>query len=450
MNRSVIEKILRGLPKDQASVLYWKCQDLNYVEIGEKLHISFQTVTREMAFVYEKLGPIIGIDENTHPRARMRILKTHVCDALMHLIDGNPEFLERFPLSGPNFAGELGDPGEDVAVRPLSKPDPEPEILAMVIYDGMVLERIKRQNSARQDETIDAEEVDPDEYERKKEEERLRQERQRQDGVGRRGPDRTALIIGLLLTACVCVGALWFGGDRILAAISPDPTAISTNTAPGLTSTSASILPSRTPTPEVSPTSENTATPEITPTPIPLPIREDFNNPISPLWIQSGSPIFVTSERGQYDGVFTTREEMTASLTVGNTAWRDYIISLSAMGTPGDPLYIEISIRMEDINNRIILFCDNRFGGDRNCSWVVVHEGIRNVVQELQYLNLEDTLTLSVHGNTFTANTSYEGGTERTSQLILPLDYEGMFDGGGVMVEIKDSEVDFIEIQPFR
>ena len=102
-----IEKTLKTLTKDQAAVLYWTCRGFNRVNIGFRLNYSPQKVTDEMAFVYDKLGLLLGITKDTHPQTRRTIFKKHkVCDVLIGLIEGNPDNLNLFPLVNPRAVQE--------------------------------------------------------------------------------------------------------------------------------------------------------------------------------------------------------------------------------------------------------------------------------------------------------------------------------------------------------
>jgi hypothetical protein len=107
---------------------------------------------------------------------------------------------------------------------------------------------------------------------------------------------------------------------------------------------------------------------------------------------------------------------------------------------------LEISFRVENLDNRVILSCVYEL-----CRWIIIDEGISDILQEEQKLAPRRGLTLTVQGNTFTARTE-SGGTDAVeeTQLILPSKYQDEFQGGGVIVEIIDMEVDYIEIQPFR
>ena len=261
---------------------------------------------------------------------------------------------------------------------------------------------------------------------------------------------RDFLVLAIGFVAGIIVGGVLFGGGG-LRPTDGDPTAISTHTVssnlpPSRTPTSnVSPTPENTATPEISPTPENTATPEITLTPVPLPIREDFNERISPLWTESGDPVFVGGTRYR-DGVFTTRADTMASLSIGNTAWKDLIITTRADTVGGNQL-IEFSVRVVNINQRIILSCKSEI-----CSWIVVFEGERDVVQADtdRTLDFGGDMTIVVQGDKISVTSGIGSPYQKTTQLVIPTKYQGHFDSGGVIFEIGDIEVDFIEIQQFR
>jgi len=105
VSREELEKALRLLTEAQATVLYWTCRGLNRIQISEKIYKSTGivpspgTVAREMGFVYDRLRPILGITENTHPKDRKKIFEKHdICGILFSLIKGDPKYLSRFPM----------------------------------------------------------------------------------------------------------------------------------------------------------------------------------------------------------------------------------------------------------------------------------------------------------------------------------------------------------------
>ena len=69
-----IEDILKRLSVNEATVLYWKSQKLNYEEISNNLGYSIDWVTLQMGSVYRKLG----FDKKMHWVQRVKILETEV------------------------------------------------------------------------------------------------------------------------------------------------------------------------------------------------------------------------------------------------------------------------------------------------------------------------------------------------------------------------------------
>lgn len=97
--KNKLEKVIKTLTKDQATALYWTCRGLNQHQIFKKTGMSTGMVAREMGFVYEKLGPRLGITKDIHPKTRNKLLKEYsVYEILMQLIDGDPKNLSRFPI----------------------------------------------------------------------------------------------------------------------------------------------------------------------------------------------------------------------------------------------------------------------------------------------------------------------------------------------------------------
>jgi hypothetical protein len=87
-----------------------------------------------------------------------------------------------------------------------------------------------------------------------------------------------------------------------------------------------------------------------------------------------------------------------------------------------------------------------------HCVWVVIENGKREELSSSQKMNMRSMLTLNVQGDTLTATGLFPDPVLDDDQmlLVLPPKYAGKFTGGGVFLQITDTEVDFIEIQPFR
>src|SRR5688572_9409828 len=161
------------------------------------------------------------------------------------------------------------------------------------------------------------------------------------------------IVIGafICLACTVVLGIIW---NRLTTPLRP----VTTDTPVPDDSTPLAV----TSTPRITDTAEPTQPPTDTPIPptaVPFPIRVDFNDPIQPFWVTGGSPIFASAESRGYgfDGVFTAPAETPASLFVGNSAWTDYVVSYRANGVPGGQIRHEVSVRMKDMNNRVVLFC---------------------------------------------------------------------------------------------
>jgi hypothetical protein len=418
MNRSAIQDILRGLPVEQVSVLYWKCQGLNYEKIGLELHIAPETVSREMAFVYDKLGTIIGIDKNTHWRTRKRVLEEDVCDALMHLIDGNPANLDKFP--------------QRVAEQPLKS-----EVLALVLFDQM-----------KEDETVTADEeviygepvddVPPTPHPHQKPPTPLLSGPR----VGFPWVFLTGIVIVVMAVMVVMVALLILG----IRNAQNEPRSNSQN---GLQTQIPEASATSTRNPTATSTETLTPTPVITPTPMPLPIKEDFSEQYSDLWWVIGDPILTESiAGGQFSGVLTNRGGEMSTLLVGNTAWTDYVIYIRAnLWTSGyPPPTILIGVRVIDLNNMIALDC---YDNMPSCDWVIIYEGVEDRIKVGQQMIMNYGLRIVVQGDTVSAlvqNVPSSG--EQRMSIILPAKYKDKFQGGGVLLQTTSFiEVDYVEIE---
>ena len=246
----------------------------------------------------------------------------------------------------------------------------------------------------------------------------------------------------IVCLACLLVARI--GINWASAIFNPTPPASQSSPTQNPTQTSiATETPRNIETSTLSPTSEPSPTPTISPTAVPFP-KENFNSEISPLWESFGDPVFTTGQCRGCDGVMTTRTGATAGIAIGNVAWTDYAVLFRARWTTLQHQRHEISVRMTDVNNRIILSCSTIY-----CSWVVIYQGKRDVlVDQLILSGVDEGITVSVQGNTITASSNYE--TNNNIQLILTEPYKDKFPGGGVMLEIKDMEVDYVEIHPLN
>lgn len=269
-------------------------------------------------------------------------------------------------------------------------------------------------------------------------------------GVNRQVP--FLAILGLL--GCLFVmGASWIIWQTINQQPPPIPSSTSTS-GPQVPTTTPQPSPTSQPTttPESSPTPEEllpevSPTPQVSPTPLSLPIREDFSEKYGDLWLESGNPIVVESiPFGRYKGVLTTDEGQTAKLFIGNTAWTDYIVTLT-MRMPRIDNHLLIGVRVKDPNNMIALDCTNGY----ICAWVVRSDGVWDRTPTEKWM-VYDTFTITVQGDKFIAVASCMTCNPQSHEMsyILPPKYEGKFPGGGVLIEITSiMEVDYIEIHEF-
>jgi hypothetical protein len=263
-----------------------------------------------------------------------------------------------------------------------------------------------------------------------------RTQTEHQRDVRRRGILRIALIIvGSLVILAVCsLSALSFlrglldvvtpnlsistaqavaHSSQISPALKTPPLA----TKPSIPSTLAATFTSPPPT--------DTSTPEATPTAVPLPIRENFDQQYSDVWIPIGNPIiangFLVNSEGQWSGIWT-----------GNQAWKDYVVTFR---TRYDGELI-IGLRAQDPNYMIQLRC-----GGWNCKWVIeTHQEEIEVGYMTQIV--DQGVQITVKGDTFTSSDNYG----RTMHLIIPPKYKGMFDSGGVFINLEIPELDYIQI----
>jgi hypothetical protein len=189
-----------------------------------------------------------------------------------------------------------------------------------------------------------------------------------------------------------------------------------------------------------------TPTSGIPPTAVPLPINEDFSKEYSDLWQYFGNPLVTEKiENGQFSGVLTTGWGEVAQLWIGNTAWTNYIVSLTAGFGNGYDHHLLIGFRVADLRNMIALDC-NRI---RHCAWVIIQDGEREELPTRQEMYFQP-LTISVEGDTFIAIGEHTYYEPKRMSFILPPKYQGKFLGGGVLLEIRSTmEVDFISIHPF-
>jgi hypothetical protein len=143
-------------------------------------------------------------------------------------------------------------------------------------------------------------------------------------------------------------------------------------------------------------------------------------------------------------GVLTVDEREIGGLRIGNTAWTNYSV-LAGFAAYRNNATVTIGVRVKDLNNYIAIECDSR----EVCAWIVVYEGVPNRLVE--GIRIYPTnMILTAEGDIFSVTSSSGSSEPRTTQLILPPRFQGKLPSGGVMVLLRsESDLDFIEIQPF-
>jgi hypothetical protein len=189
----------------------------------------------------------------------------------------------------------------------------------------------------------------------------------------------------------------------------------------------------------VSATLEPSPTTSIPPTAVPLPIREDFSTGYSDLWTVVGNPV-ITGD------VLTSRPGESITFLIGNTGWKNYVVSLKAnLLTGADPWpSLFIGVRVIDLNNMIGLDCTYF----NECTWVVIRKGGQDRLPITDNMVTSEGLTITVQDNVITAQSSYNTIAYRMS-LVIPKEYEEVFTAGGFMLRMTSAgEVDYIQIDP--
>lgn len=112
---------LNSLTKNEVTILYWKCKGLKYNQIALKLGYSMDWVQLHMSNVYKKLG----FQKEMHWTKRAEILEKEICPKL-------PKDLKDLDIKE-----EI-----EASVEPKTQPKPDPEMLALVLYDEKQIEAI--------------------------------------------------------------------------------------------------------------------------------------------------------------------------------------------------------------------------------------------------------------------------------------------------------------------
>lgn len=306
MSSQSIEEILKRLPKNQAAVLYWKCQGLKYEDIGTKLNYSIEWVTLQMSYVYARFDLK---DKKVHWAKRQDFLKNEVCPVLQKLTNGNPNKLDDFPLV------------EDDSIIDASETsgEPDPTTYPLVVYDEMVLE-----------ETHEGKIVIP--------------------SKGKKRPRPSYVLILLVIIGCLVFGYVGYrlgsSGTPEVALAEVTSTFQPTDIPPIPTETSV-IFPSDTPPPSETPFPTDTPPPSATPTES-FAFYDDFSDGLDSAWnIVYGKPVVA-------DGQLVAGEE--TLLSVGDPAWMNYQIEFDVkMGrfTCQDSQSSFLGVRATDIDNML-------------------------------------------------------------------------------------------------
>lgn len=381
------DKAFFSLSDTEFSIVYWKCQGLTHDQIVLLFRNFNQYYSR--AWVQEHKSDAdkkLGIS-HLQSTDREKVYEKEICPALQEWIKHHEEVLNR--LRPPR--GTQLPPGEDTGET----------------ITGVVVDDIPGQGG--------------------------------QQRINRTAVTRLLIVLGIIV-------GLWFVFFRPQSQPPATPT--------------QNIEPSATHNETISPTAtiESTSTPEIEltptipPTAVPLPIREDFSKQYSDLWYVSGDPLVTENVQGgnlNYSGVLTTGSSNTATLLIGNTAWHDYVVSLGAyyysLGwTNGLEPIVLIGVRVQDLNNMIGLEC--KF--NNACVWIVIHDGLQDRLPSGAELVIDRLITITVQGDTFTAVAQkYAYAEDETLSFVLPPKYKGKYDGGGVLLKLKDRvQVNFFEI----
>ncbi len=425
MSDTSIEEALRTLTENEATVLYWKYWGLDYEEIGKKLGYGVDWVTLQMSFVYRKLN----FDKKIHWSKRAEILKKDVYSVFLKLIENDPKNLKNFPLPQ-TFPTEeiIEETKEEVVAEPLKEPEPDHEMMALVLYDEMREKEEKRDEIEKVAPSI----LIPTEV--------------RQPITNW----RRILIVGSLLGCIGClvvgVGAYRLGrGDFVPVTESSVPTvqALST-TEPTLTTQSTDTetpLPTDTVAPTETPFPTDTPPPSDTPTPSPEPTApplffDDFTNGKSDLW-QSlyGNPLLVNSTL-TFDAV---------TLMVLGEQWTDIEVSFDLstiqcqqhVGSRG----VTVGLRYQNPNNMVALRIANQ--DDCAATWFLVQDGKWNKLPNSSFpLPPKDNngvrrFVLNVQGNTY------------NSPFGIPVVIENFPTGGVALFADPGVTIDNFKVSPF-
>jgi hypothetical protein len=471
---------VRSLERNEAQVLYGRCQGLAHGQIAAKYGKTSDTWSRNlMTRVFDKVGTEKTASRNT----KSEFLKTRVCPVLEEILHGDEANLERWPLYGWVLVSREGDNAtyREREERERPYPDvrddaPEPDDIDLPLDNE---EAELEQPGGNQTEDIEENQEELNEGvtprssppitnatttspapEQRRGFEWWLPTNQR---INRFLPILVAIFcigcVGLAIFARGALRPLFTTAPTFTPSLAPTnaptsaltitpPTSLPTQTPPSSPTPAVTSMPATSATPEDSQTPEETATSENPPTAIPLPIKEDFSHQYSELWRVIGNPFITENVQfadSRFSGVLTTDMGDTATLWIGNTAWTDYLVSLR-VSIPFRDCHLRIGLRVKDINNMVALDCGSRYS---ECSWIIIENGQEDRLPTETQL-YKDPLTITVQGDTFTAVGNFPDYPSQTMSLILPPKYKGKFNGGGVLLQITSSlTIDFIQIDPF-
>jgi hypothetical protein len=435
-----MEDRIKSLLQDEALVLYWKCRRYDHKGISEKVHWGTAWVQLRMVRIYKKLG----FRKEMHWTRRTRILRREVCPIFNELIKNDIRNIPKVFAPEVEFIEDIEVIEEENQEKSVVQVHHDEEIpvggiltkeeeviLDLVLYDEMKEdeEAEERENTEPRPPII------------------IPSQKALPSSTG--GMHPIWYVLGVF--ACLaCLGVIaWLGRDRILAVTQPtmtlEPKPVQNTATPNPSVSAATNTTHPTGSPLNSPTPTLSPTSAIPPTAVPWP-KENFSQSPSDLWRISGDPIITSGNTYGFDGVLTTKAEETVTLTVGNTAWTDYFVKTRADEVPGTlfETHMIIGVRVVDINNMVQITCKYD-----QCSWIIVYGGEYFPISGYRNISTREPFTLTAQGDTFTLVGQGPGETT-TYQFTIPPKYVEGLSGGGVMLDISNMEVDFIEVQPLN
>lgn len=396
---------LKTLTRKEATVLYWKCRGWTYKSIGEELGYGEDRVTQLMSIVYRKLG----FSNSMHWTVRTRLLSQVLCGEFRALIGNEYGNLEEWPLYGVPLAGEIVQVGKEApketAERASSKPPeervPDPEMMALVIYDE---KQLAAKPQVVQGQII---RLEPPKIQEP--------ETNRDDG---RDPWTKILVgLGVLVVIAGVGGAAYYFGTRQAQRQAPPTLAISFPTVgPADTPVPPTSPEVSTPVPQVIVVTATfpspTEAPTLLPTPaISLPFTDNFDNGADPKWrVLSGNWITV-------DGRYTVLQQDGQSgwylSMLDDPTWSNYRVSVNVQipnGYSAGQGHVVLVVRTLNTQTKYLGF---RIGDSMKGGWALIAgasydeqpiAGYGRGVPDSASYELEvngDSFTARVNGQTF-------------------------------------------------